>query len=293
MKQNSLISRFTAQSLVILAAALGLGACESDDPQSYETMEDDLKAGGNPKWIYNGPLPALKNVAIVVSLKGHTARVSGDLPVGFAGPLPWYAKKESVGGKDRLTVVYPVATGATASSNGPGAYKTIFGLAYVPTTDKAAWGGFPFLKYHATRGLALHGPITAKDGEWKLLRGPVSHGCNRMQGEHVVELAHLMGMNMAIPHKSTEKFTLSVKVDVIPDYDLWNGKYVDVDYPVQSGVKRPPADKTALFATWKSQDLPRVVCAWNPAIWSSTNASANASHCNYAGTNKINPITGL
>lgn len=292
MQHDGVSRRIAARSLAILALAVGLAACESSEPVSYDSMEDDLKAGGNPKWIYNGPLPALKNVAIVVSLKGHTARVSGDLPAGFAGPLPWYAKKETVAGKERLTVVYPVATGATASSNGPGTYKTIFGLAYVPTTDKAAWGGFPFLKYHATRGLALHGPITAKDGEWKLLRGPVSHGCNRMQGEHVVELAHLLGMNMAIPHKSTEKFTLTVKVEVIPDYDVWNGKYVDVDYPVQAAVKRPPADKSIVYPTWNSQALPRLVCAWNPALWSSTNPAANASHCNYAGTNKIDPLTG-
>ena len=26
------------------------------------------------------------------------------------------------------------------------------------------------------------------DLEWHLYRGPVSHGCNRMAGEHVVEL---------------------------------------------------------------------------------------------------------
>lgn len=277
-------------ALVLCGSAVSAG-CESENPATYETMEDDLKAGGNPKWIYNGPLPALQNVAITVSLKGHTARVSGDLPANFAGKLPWYVKSDVVAGKTRLTVVYPVATGATASSNGPGAYQTIFGIAYVPTTDKAAWGGFPFLKYHASRGLALHGPITAKDGEWKLLRGPVSHGCNRMQGEHVVELAHLLGMNMSLPHKSSEKFTIGVKINVIPDYDLWAGKYVDVDYPAQSTVKRPPADKTTVFPTWKSQDLPQVVCAWNPTLWS-TVAAVNATHCKYAGTNKFDAITG-
>lgn len=280
--------RFLTVSLLALAAAVG---CESEDPASYETMEDDLKAGGNPKWIYNGSMPALQNVAITVSLKGHTARVSGDLPASFTGKLPWYVKTEVVAGKTRATVVYPVATGATASSNGPGAYQTIFGIAYVPNTDKAAWGGFPFLKYHASRGLALHGPITAKDGEWKLLRGPVSHGCNRMQGEHVVELAHILGMKMNLPHKSSEKFTIAVKVNVIPDYDLWAGKYVDVDYAAQSTVKRPPADKSILFPTWKSQDLPQVVCAWNPTLWS-TNATVNATHCKYAGVNKFDAVTG-
>ncbi len=279
---------FLSLCLMALAAVSG---CESAEQATYETMEDDLKAGGNPKWIYNGPLPALQNVAITVSLKGHTARVSGDLPAAFSGKLPWYVKTEAVAGKTRATIVYPVATGATASSNGPGAYQTIFGIAYVPTTDKAAWGGFPFLKYHATRGLALHGPITAKDGEWKLLRGPVSHGCNRMQGEHVVELAHILGMKMNVPHKSSEKFTIGVKVNVIADYDLWAGKYVDVDYPALSTVKRPPADKSVVFPTWKSQDLPRVVCAWNPTLWS-TDPAINATHCKYAGVNLFDAIAG-
>ncbi len=139
--------RRTLSSTVVtsgLALICCLPACQTDDQAPVDSMEDDLKAGGNPKWIYNGPLPALQNVAIVVSLKGHTARVTGDLPASFTGKLPCFAKAELVGGKQRLTVVYPVATGAVASSNGPGAYGTVFGVAYVPNTDKVAWGGFPY-----------------------------------------------------------------------------------------------------------------------------------------------------
>lgn len=282
--------RLLAVTSLLVACACAT-ACQTTETAEVTSMEDDLKAGGNPKWIYDGPMPALQNVAIVVSLKGHTARVSGDLPATFTGQLPWYAKTEAVAGKTRVTVVYPVATGAVATSNGPGAYGTIFGLAYVTTTNKAAWGGFPFLQYHATRGLAFHGPITAQDGEWKLIRGPVSHGCNRMQGEHVVELAQILGINMGVPHKASEQFTIKVKVNIIQDYDQWNGKFVDVDYPTHPAVVRPAADKSTLFPTWKSQDLPRLVCAWNPTLWS-TDMSKNATHCNYAGANKFDPLVG-
>src|SRR5438876_577270 len=63
------------------------------------------------------------------------------------------------------------------------------------------WGGFPFIAYN--QGIALHGPITSKDNAgtpdmsvWYLRRGAVSGGCNRMFGEHVVEVAHMIGANM-------------------------------------------------------------------------------------------------
>jgi len=63
----------------------------------------------------------------------------------------------------------------------------------VPSNEKATWGGFPFIPYN--RGIAFHGPITAADGQWKLIRGAVSHGCQRMQGEHATELANLIGVD--------------------------------------------------------------------------------------------------
>ncbi|MBI5610732.1 MAG: L,D-transpeptidase [Deltaproteobacteria bacterium] len=275
----------------LLGGCLGTAGCTSDTADEIGSMEDDLKAGGNPKWIYDGPMPSLKDVSIVVSLKGHTARVTGTLPSTFTGSLPWYAKTATTAGVTKVTVVYPVATGASASNNGPGVYTTIFGLAYVTTTSKAAWGGFPFLEYNAKRGLAFHGPITAKDGEWKLIRGPVSHGCNRMQGEHVVELAKILGIDMGVPHKASEQFTIKAKVSVIQDWDSVDGKYVDVNYPALSTVKRPPAAQSTVFPTWASQDLPRMVCEWNASLWT-TDPVKNKTHCNYKPANKFDPLAG-
>ena len=55
------------------------------------------------------------------------------------------------------------------------------------------FGHFPFLGYAPTGGFAMHGPIATKYDMWNLERGEVSHGCNRMAGEHSVELAVLFG----------------------------------------------------------------------------------------------------
>lgn len=56
-----------------------------------------------------------------------------------------------------------------------------------------SFGHFPFLGYAPTGGFAMHGPITRTEDMWYLERGEVSHGCNRMAGEHAVELAVLYG----------------------------------------------------------------------------------------------------
>ena len=278
--------------IALAATALLPSACADTTPSAdTQSQEEDLKASGNPKWLYNGLMPALDSVHITVSLAGHTARVTGLVKVGFTGQLPYYAVTEPEGTRTRVTVVYPVATGAVATSNGPGAYTSIFGVAYVATTSTAAWGGFPFLAYNSKRGLAFHGPITQADGDWKLIRGPVSHGCNRMQGEHVVELAQIIGIDMHVPHKSSEQFTKSVKVDVIPGYDSWNGHPVDVAYPALPSVKLPTGPNVKVFATWDSHQLVRQVCAWVPTLWT-TNSLTNAHHCDYVGANTIDPVTG-
>ena len=44
-----------------------------------------------PPYIYNGPLPRLKNPEIVASMLGLTLRISGYVPPGTK--LPFYATK--------------------------------------------------------------------------------------------------------------------------------------------------------------------------------------------------------
>jgi hypothetical protein len=124
-----------------------------------------------------------------------------------------------------------------------------------------AWGGFPFLPYN--RGIALHGPISAvqpgvdgvaeADSVWHLLRGRVSGGCNRMMGEHVVELAHLVGFDMGTVH-ARDKFyntprVVPVTVLSASMYDTFEGKSVDVDYPTGVGITRPKGN-VEMFGSW-------------------------------------------
>lgn len=278
----------------LAACTLGVVACaiEPASSTSDETVADpvddateELRSDrGSPKWLYRGPLPTLEGVTINVSLKAHTARVTGLLPTNFQGKLPFYAKSGVAGTRPTVTVVYPIATGAL--TNAPGNYSTIIGVPWVPTDAKATWGGFPFLKYHLSRGIAFHGPITAQDHEWKLLRGPVSHGCNRMQGEHVVELAQLIGLDMRVPHRSGDAKTIRAKVSVSYDYDQWQGALVDVDYPTQPSVKRPSGANVAMFSTWSSDEFPRLVCAYD------AKRPLDEHHCDAAGTNRRDVFTG-
>ena len=227
-------------------------------------------------------LPHLDQPTITVSLATHTARVSGLLPLGFDGPLPFYAEQAAESGRTRVTIVYPVATGA--HTNGPGSYPDINGLPYVVDNAHAEWGGFPYLEYNHARGLALHGPITHQDQEWRLIRGPVSHGCNRMQGEHVVEVANLIGIDMSRPHLASDRVHERISVLVSAAIDTFDGQPVDVDYPATAGVTRPVGAK--MFRTWSSDDFPRFVCAYD------AQRPLGPSHCDNAGQNRLDPVTG-
>lgn len=287
--------------MALTQAAVGvmLVGCEptmgpaSDEADSFDISE--LRWGSNSdsnKWIYNGMMPALVEPSIVVSIAGHTARVSGYLPTGFAGRLPFYATVADDRGRQRVTIVYPIATGAT--TNAPGMYPDIRGLPYVPYAPNSRgeyipWGGFPFLEYNHRRGIAFHGPIThgttATGVEWLLKRGPVSHGCNRMQGEHVVELAHLLGLRMDTTHVPGEARSIRVDVNVIEGYDSFGGQLVDVSYPRTAGAVAPQGN-VRVFKTWSSNDFPRWVCAYK------SGRALDANHCAYEPVNRLDPVTG-
>lgn len=299
-------STFATLSLALAASALlALPGCagEETDGSAVTGDEADLKdvektGGRSQKWIYQGPMPALEAPAIVVSLRGHTARITGLLPEGFAGELPFWAvpATDEATGRTRVTVVYPVATGQIDPSTGtapagPGRYDSLFGIAYTPTNEKATWGGFPFFKYHMRRGLAFHGPITSTrnaetgDWEWTLRRGPVSHGCQRMQGEHVVELTHMLGIDMSKPHSAATTYTLDVTTDVITGWDEVDGQFVDVDYPALPQVQRP-TENVRMFPTWDSRNLPQLVCAYDKDV------PLDGHHCDDVGLVQQDMVTG-
>ncbi len=280
----------------LVLASVSLSACAVDSNETNDLKNAEKAGGPSQHWIYEGMLPKLESTSIFVSLRSHTARVTGLLPASFKKPLPFYAESEQLAnGRTQVTIVYPVATGKIDPSTGqapagPGSYPRLFAIPYTQTTDKAAWGGFPFMQY-SSRGLAFHGPITSVtdaemgDQEWRLIRGPVSHGCQRMQGEHVVELAELLGIDMSKPHAQSDKYTLEVKTVVSKDFDTFEGRLVDVDYPALPSVERPTGD-VHMFATWDSRDFPRWVCAYDPS------RPLDEHHCDLAGEVRRDAITG-
>jgi hypothetical protein len=232
--------------------------CSEDDmyPDSRSLVSSEGPTG-SPNWYYHGPMPRLVGTRkIVISLKSHTLRITGYLPDDFKGKLPDYAHVEELYGKRWVQIVYPIATGTEDGNNAPGEYNDVRAMPYTPynvAQNKVPWGGFPFIKYNRERGIAFHGPITANGNDWKLRRGPVSHGCNRMQGEHVTELAHIMGLDMTKEHQ-VHGVDLMYRTIVTEEYDVvghgkLKGKTVDVDYPALKSVKRP-TENVHMFSTW-------------------------------------------
>ena len=285
-------SSFLAFALAAVATATAaLTGCATDADDVEENgaeTEDMLRKGSAEQWVYNGTLPHLEDAAITVSLTAHTARVHGYLPAGWDGQLPFYADSVQEGGRTHVAVVYPIATGSSVNSQGTN-YSISRLSPWVPTNDKATWGGFPFVPYNG--GIAFHGPITAADGQWKLIRGPVSHGCNRMQGEHVVELASLIGADMSNKvYKGTPVTGLDVPVTVLRTPDQWQGKNVDVDYPAKAGVKRPTTN-VKMFKSWTADTLGTFVCPLNKADVAGSSAIPDG-YCARKNRNSIDPVTG-
>jgi hypothetical protein len=234
------------------------------------------------QWVYSGPLPSLESPKVEVSIPASVALVTGLLPEGYdVAKLPPYARtRRTEAGRTELAIGYPVATAATDKinpernapyRNWPGDNKTLYSIPFTPSvkdsanSDATMWGGFPFIKYSSV-GHALHGPIDVAPEEeggqvWKLKRAPVSKGCNRMAGEHIVELAHLIGTDMATKNwaentvlRTAGKDGVGVPVLVREAQISWNGKAVDSDYPVHPGyearVKRPAAAEANVFHAW-------------------------------------------
>lgn len=274
--------------LLALASLSTIGCASTEDSVDDEpNTEDQLRKGSAEQWVYNGTLPHLDEPSITVSLTAHTARVSGYLPAGFRGSLPYYADSMDDNGRTKIAVVYPIATGASVNSQGS-SYEINSVSPWVPTNSKATWGGFPFIPYN--RGIAFHGPITAADGQWKLIRGPVSHGCNRMQGEHVTELAHLIGVDMStVVHRGNSLDGFHVPVTVLRKADTWKGQQVDIDYPAQRGVQRPTGD-VKMFKAWSADQLKAVVCPLNKS--ETDNGQIPANYCSRHNSNAFDPTTG-
>jgi hypothetical protein len=271
-----------AASAIVSMLTIG---CASADPTAEDPQADEgeLAVSSTEHWFYGGPLPALEGARVVVSLEGHTARVTGLVPAGFAlDAVPPHTRLAPEGDRTRLDAVYPIATARAGKSDSrPGEYRLADVIPYRPdgiavTQEEGAhmvtWGGFPFLRYN--RGIALHGPITAMGSGrgpdvsvWYLVRGDVSGGCNRMMGEHVVELAHVAGIDMRRVYAKNAQVSPpgAARVSVIEGYDTYDGQFIDVDYPTDAGLTkstmtRPAkihgADRVAMFGSWVASAMP-------------------------------------
>jgi hypothetical protein len=286
---NSL-SRLFALLVLASVSTMACAAASADEDviDDQEVSEDQLRKGAAEQWVYNGTLPHLDNPSITVSLTAHTARVSGYVPHGWNQPLPYYVDTMEESGRTKIAVVYPIATGSSVNSQ-ESSYEINRVSPWVPTNSAATWGGFPFIPYN--RGIAFHGPITAADGQWTLIRGPVSHGCNRMQGEHVTELAHLIGVDMTTTVHSGESVSgLDVPVSVLRTPDTWKGQPVDVDYPAQRGVARPRGANVKMFKAWSADQLATFVCPLNRR--ETSNGVIPDNYCARRHQNAFDPASG-
>ncbi|MDB4937002.1 MAG: hypothetical protein JWP87_3974 [Labilithrix sp.] len=259
---------FALFAIAMMVASVGCAADATDAPDegAVEQSEDDLlkKTGATSSWSYRGLMPALESPQLTVSLKGHTVHVAGFLPASFTGRLPFYAKTETVGSRTKVHLAYPIATvdpngtlpsGVRTRNPEPYAYSVCGGDNFHATNTTGAFGGFPFIEYicnhrdadgRVRSGIAFHGPITSRTVSgtqyWSLTRGPVSHACNRMLGEHVLELAHVIGF---------DRGKRGTPVSVIAGFDQLQGKVVDVDYPA-TGWTRASASESVVFPTWQA-----------------------------------------
>jgi len=276
-----------ALALVLASSTIFAAGCAADPGASADddgaSSEDALSAKADEHWMYAGPMPALKDAKITVSLAGNTAHVIGYLPPN-AEVLPSlpHVKTKLENGRTRVDIVYPIATAAPPKTNSrPGTYSFYEakpyrpdGLAFTVSAGShfVPWGGFPFLGYN--NGIAFHGPITSQDNGshlgkapgdmsvWYLRRGSVSSGCNRMLGENVTELAHVLGVSMRKVYGANQSYPdpTAAKVTVIADYDTLDGKYIDVDYATDVGLTRPGKvhgdANVVMFGSWVATEMP-------------------------------------
>src|SRR5688572_8910554 len=134
-------SFFALPLLLLMAACAGETTTDEEINGDDDVTEDQLRKGAAEQWVYNGTLPHLEEPTLTVSLTAHTARVTGYVPAGWSTPLPYYADSVASGGRTKIAVVYPIATGSEVNSQGTN-YSISRVSPWVPTNSKAAWGGF-------------------------------------------------------------------------------------------------------------------------------------------------------
>ena len=102
------------------AQTVGYGDIFTDSHVAWNVAESSSKNVSNGygicqmsatlHWSYRGLMPTLDSPELTVSLTGHTVHVTGLLPIGYVGQLPFHAKTTPAGPRTRVHVAYPIAT---------------------------------------------------------------------------------------------------------------------------------------------------------------------------------------
>jgi hypothetical protein len=120
-----------------------------------------------------------------------------------------------------VMIIYPVSIAAPGFNTAAGNWRIESKNVSRPNDQMGDFGKFPFLRY-TYQGHAFHGPTTGdrESDVWALSRGRVSHGCNRMEGEHIVELSALLGCpasGRGVCSAANERVTVMEEFDYVPD----------------------------------------------------------------------------
>lgn len=129
--------------------------------------------------------------------------------------------------ENTVMIVYPIAIADVSQrfNTAAGNHHLVKKTRFKSTNKFGHFGGFPFLMY-TYRGHAFHGPEeqSVNPEFWHLRRGEVSHGCQRMQGEHVLELASLLGCSPDTSRRKCPDPTNEIDdfeyVTVIEEFDI-------------------------------------------------------------------------
>src|SRR4051794_11749465 len=102
------MSRLVLGLLITTVLAAG---CAAEPAENAGESGEAITAKADDHWFYAGPIPALKDASVTVSLQANTAHVIGFLPAG-AAELPQlpHVKTKSDNGRTRVDIVYPIAT---------------------------------------------------------------------------------------------------------------------------------------------------------------------------------------
>jgi hypothetical protein len=150
-----------------------------------------------------------------------------------------------------VMIVYPVALADRASGQNSlaGNWRIEWMRRARPSNPDAAFGNFPFLNFTGENAHALHGPIYGTSTAWRVTRGEVSHGCARMQGEHVLELAVLLGCSPDHEGRCPGGESLpNVPVTVMEDFD-------HVPDPRTRVATGPVRSRSDFAEAWRAVDV--------------------------------------